>query len=86
MKPADFGNWLLEQTRRIVVLVVGLTLVSAGLVLLVLPGPGLLLILLGLTVLALEFVWAKTMLTKVRAKADQAIAEVRRRRPGADGD
>jgi UPF0716 family protein affecting phage T7 exclusion len=44
------------------VLVAGLMLVLAGLAMLVLPGPGLVTIILGLVVLATEFAWAHHLL------------------------
>jgi uncharacterized protein (TIGR02611 family) len=46
---------------RIGVLVVGLVITAAGLVLLVTPGPGLLLIVAGLGILATEFAWARRL-------------------------
>ena len=45
--------------RRVSVLVLGAVLVVAGAVMLVLPGPGLLVLGLAVAVLALEFDWAK---------------------------
>ena len=48
--------------RRPLTLVVGLALVLAGFVMLVLPGPGLLIVGLGLAVLALEFSQARRLL------------------------
>jgi tellurite resistance protein TerC len=47
-----------------------------GIAFLVLPGPGLLVIPLGLAVLAIEFLWARDLLHKVR----RGISEVSRRR------
>ena len=52
--------------RRIVVFVLGGTLLLVGVLLLVLPGPGLLVIFLGLTLLATEFVWARLWLRRLR--------------------
>ena len=66
----------IRHTRRIVVGVIGTTLVGAGLALLVLPGPGILVVLAGLTVLSWEFKWAKRMLLKLKAK----IRELKARR------
>ena len=57
----------------IVVLVVGVALLAVGLVMLVVPGPGILLIVAGLAVLATEFAWAEAMLDRAQA--------ARRRRP-----
>ena len=55
--------------RRTIVLVIGFTLITLGLLLVVLPGPFTLpLVILGLFVLALEFAWADRMLDKVKAQ------------------
>lgn len=48
--------------------VVGLLVMVGGLVLLPLPGPGWLIIFLGLGILASEFAWARRLLTFVRGK------------------
>ena len=40
--------------------------ILAGLVLLVLPGPGIPLLIVGLVILATEFVWAESLLRKVK--------------------
>jgi uncharacterized protein (TIGR02611 family) len=56
----------LRQARRLVVAVVGFTLVLAGVVMIVTPGPGWLTILLGLSVLAVEFVWARRLLKRLK--------------------
>lgn len=57
-----------RQARRLIVLVVGLTLLLCGVVMLVTPGPGSPLILAGLSLLALEFVWARRLLKTIKAK------------------
>lgn len=54
--------------RRIAVAVVGFTVLLIGLALVVLPGPAFIVIPLGLAILATEFVWARTLLNKARAK------------------
>jgi hypothetical protein len=64
---------------RGVVLVIGLTLVVAGVVMLVTPGPGIAAILAGLALLSTEFVWAKRLLAYVRRRFDAARDQVRRR-------
>jgi uncharacterized protein (TIGR02611 family) len=70
---------LARGARRIGVLVVGLALVAAGVVMLVIPGPGLLVILAGLALLATEFAWAQRLLVKVRERAKHLTDQVRRR-------
>jgi hypothetical protein len=57
--------------RRIGRLVAGSFLVLAGLVMWVLPGPGLLTIAAGLLVLSRDFPWAARMLERVRARLPQ---------------
>lgn len=59
-------NRPLEHAYRIVVLVVGLTIMAAGLVMLLFPGPGWAAIILGLVVLATEYRWAESLLDPVR--------------------
>lgn len=59
----------IKQTRRLVVLILGTTLVAAGIVLTILPVfPGFPLIFLGLTVLSWEFAWAKRLLYTMKSK------------------
>ncbi|MEX0790114.1 MAG: PGPGW domain-containing protein [Actinomycetota bacterium] len=60
-----------KQTRRILVLALGSVLLAAGLALMVLPGPGIPLIFLGLTVLSWEFPAAKRLLFKMKMKIKQ---------------
>ncbi len=57
---------------RIGVLVVGGALLLAGLVMMVTPGPGLLLILAGLVVLATEFAWAERLLERAVRRLEAA--------------
>lgn len=61
----------LRQARRLIVLVVGMTLLLAGIVMLITPGPGLLVIVAGLSLLAAEFVWARRLLDKIKAKSSE---------------
>lgn len=55
-----------KTARRLVVGVVGGTVVLVGLALIVLPGPAFIVIPLGLAILASEFVWAKRLLNRVK--------------------
>lgn len=59
--------------------VLGGSLVVVGVVLCVLPGPGLLLIIAGLAVLATEFAWANSALNVAKRKAGEAGGLVKRR-------
>jgi hypothetical protein len=60
-----------KQTRRVLVLALGGTLIAAGLALMVLPGPGIAVLFLGLTVLSWEFPAAKRLLFKIKMKIKQ---------------
>jgi len=79
-RPLDVS---LRAARRIVVALVGLTLLLLGMALLVLPGPGLLVIGVGLAALSTEFVWARRWLASVK----RAVAQNNplRERSGASG-
>jgi len=56
----------LRIAKRIVVAVVGGTVTLIGIALIVLPGPAFVIIPIGLSILATEFVWAKRFLQKAR--------------------
>lgn len=58
---------------------VGGTLILIGVVFLVLPGPGIPLIVLGLVILATEFAWAEVILGHLRRRSAQAMAKARQR-------
>jgi uncharacterized protein (TIGR02611 family) len=73
-------QWVLRSTKRIVITLVGFALVLAGLVMMVTPGPGLLVIIAGLAVLATEYAWARHWLERTRAQAHRARQRVRDRR------
>jgi len=50
----------------------GLTLILVGIALLVLPGPGTVVIVLGLALLGTEFVWARRLLRRVKESGNNA--------------
>ena len=62
-----------RHARRVVIAVAGGTIVLAGIALLVLPGPAVIVIPIGLGILALEFAWARRWLRRVRAQAQALI-------------
>lgn len=63
--------------KTVVLAMLGGLLLIAGIALLVLPGPGFVLIAAGLAVLATRFDWAKKPLDYAKGKAEQGIEEVR---------
>jgi uncharacterized protein (TIGR02611 family) len=62
--------------KRIAVTVAGGAVLLAGIAMLVLPGPGILLIIVGLAILATEYVWAERLLKQAKEKAEQAKNKV----------
>jgi len=67
----------LRHARRVIVLVVGLTVVLIGVAMLVLPGPAFVVIPLGLAILATEFVWARHLLHTLRDRAQRTVNGIR---------
>ena len=59
----------LRVAKRIVVAVIGGTVTLIGIALIVLPGPAFVVIPVGLSILATEFLWAKRFLRKARQMA-----------------
>jgi uncharacterized protein (TIGR02611 family) len=70
--------------RRIVVTTVGAALLGVGTVLLVIPGPGLLLIGAGLAVLATEYDWARDALNWVKRRMQRMRDRTRPQTPPAE--
>jgi uncharacterized protein (TIGR02611 family) len=56
---SNFLAKLPHPVRFVFVMIIGFVLLILGLIMLVTPGPGLLFIFFGLTILALEFEWAR---------------------------
>lgn len=57
----------IQQAKRFFKILAGFTLLAAGVVMIVTPGPGWLTIVLGLGLLAAEFVWAQRLLNRLKA-------------------
>jgi uncharacterized protein (TIGR02611 family) len=79
-------RFIARNGKRIAVSVAGLVLLLLGLVMMVLPGPGILFLIAGLAVLATEYVWAQRALNFAKQKAEQAKDKVLGRKPPADPD
>jgi uncharacterized protein (TIGR02611 family) len=57
-----------KLVRKIVIAAVGTSLLLIGGAMVFLPGPAIVVIPAGLAILATEFVWAKTLLRKLKEK------------------
>lgn len=69
-----------KWARRIVVAVIGGSVVLLGVAMILLPGPAIIVIPIGLGILGLEFTWARRWLRKLRATASDMVKRVRGRR------
>ena len=70
------GIWNVENikvVRRVIVSVIGATVLLIGVALLVLPGPAFIVIPIGLAILATEYAWARRWLKKVRRMASNVV-------------
>jgi uncharacterized protein (TIGR02611 family) len=66
----------MRQARRLAVAIVGFTVMLLGVVMLVTPGPGWLMILLGLGILGVECVSARRLLRRLKEGAAEVACSV----------
>lgn len=81
-------SWLkrcgLRQIRRAIVTLIGFTVILVGIAMLVLPGPAMLVIPLGLGILATEFLWARRWLEKMKQKAKKIKNGLQKNNPSKE--
>lgn len=58
----------IKQAKKLMIAVIGFTVLAIGLALVVLPGPAILVIPAGLAILSIEFAWARNLLKRIREK------------------
>jgi len=77
----------IRQMRRLVVFLIGITVVLIGVIMLFTPGPGVVVIPLGLGILAIEFAWPRPLLKRFRERAEKLGHDVagRLRNSGPNG-
>lgn len=66
------GRFIRRSGKRVAVTIGGFLVLLAGVAMLVLPGPGIVVIIAGLAILATEYVWAQRLLRIAKEKANQA--------------
>ncbi|MFH1011061.1 MAG: PGPGW domain-containing protein [bacterium] len=72
----------LKQGLRVIRLIVGFTVLAIGLLMLVFPGPAIVVIPIGLAILATELKWAKRLLDYMKRRAEAIGAALRcKKRP-----
>lgn len=72
-----FLSKLPHPLRFLLVMVLGFILVILGLIMLVTPGPGLLFIFFGVTILALEFEWARELNKQGMQGLEKIVAKLK---------
>src|SRR5947207_9674291 len=76
-KKSLFKVWNIENIkiiRRVIVSVIGATVLLIGIALLVLPGPAFIVIPVGLAILATEYAWARRWLKRARRMATDFVS------------
>lgn len=68
----------LNKFRKVFVFIVGMTVLLLGLIMVVLPGPALLFLPLGLAILATEFVWAKKLKDRFKKQLQALKKEIKK--------
>ena len=66
----------LRQAWRVVIIVVGFSVLAVGVAMIVLPGPAVVVIPVGLAILGTEFLWARRLLQQVRAKVKEGAERI----------
>ena len=68
-RPGEVVRFIGRSAKRIAVSVVGGVFVVGGLAMLVLPGPGIVVVVIGFAILGTEYVWAATALEHTKRLA-----------------
>jgi tellurite resistance protein TerC len=69
-----------KWARRIAITLVGFTVLAVGIAMIVLPGPAIVVIPIGLGILGLEFAWARIWLKKIKERGSLIADSFRRGR------
>jgi len=70
-----------KQAKRFVIIVIGFTVLLIGIAMIVLPGPAIVIIPLGLAILGTEFIWARILLKKAKAKFQNIMNKINSNKP-----
>ncbi len=61
----------LKQIKRLIIGIIGTSILIIGIAMIVLPGPAFIVIPVGLSILATEFLWAKKLIEKFKNKFEE---------------
>ncbi len=72
-------KWIVDHGKRIARITAGVVLLIVGLVLMLpgVPGPGFVVVFAGISVLAVDFVWAHRLKTRLKEGAGKLVDKVR---------
>ena len=75
-------KWLIHHGKRAARITAGVVLLLLGLIMAIpgVPGPGLIVMFIGLGILAVDFVWAHRLKTKIQDTIRNAVDKVRRKK------
>ena len=76
-KVKNFLAKLPHPVRWVLTMAIGFTLLILGLIMMVTPGPGLLFIFLGLSILALEIEWARELNKQGMQGLEKLVARIK---------
>lgn len=65
-------DWSLKKLRRLIVAIIGITILVIGIAMIALPGPAIIVIPAALGILATEFAWARRLLHRVRERLQRS--------------
>lgn len=69
----------IKQAKKLIISVIGFTVLLIGLAMVALPGPAVVVIPIGLGILASEFIWAKKILKRVKSNASNMKEWIRKK-------
>jgi tellurite resistance protein TerC len=75
------GRDAYRLAKRVVLTIVGFTVLAIGVAMTVLPGPAFVVIPVGLGILGLEYAWARRWLAKVKARSEELASAALGKRP-----
>jgi uncharacterized protein (TIGR02611 family) len=83
--PKEVLHFVARSSKRVAVSIVGGALVLLGIAMIVLPGPGILVVVVGFAILGTEYAWAAAALERTKKVAGAAGAKAKSVAGGAAG-
>lgn len=68
---------VVRGARKLIVAAIGIPVIIVGIILIPLPGPGILVCLLGFFILSLEFEWAARKFEYFKSQAQKIVADAK---------